>query len=72
MVVGPHVGVAPTGRVLAVALDGTEQSESILPAAAELAVSLGMTVRLLQVAGIPDFIVPSDVSEGALSLTPPR
>ena len=52
MLVGPDVGAAPTGRVLAVALDGTEQSESILPAAAELAVSLGMTLRLLQVAGI--------------------
>ena len=64
MLVGPHVAVAPTGRVLAVALDGTEQSESILPAAAELAVSLGMTVRLVQVAGDRE-LVPSDVSETA-------
>ena len=64
MLVGPHAGVPPTGRVLAVALDGTEQSESILPAAAELAVSLGMTMRLVQVAGIRE-LVPSDVSESA-------
>jgi nucleotide-binding universal stress UspA family protein len=64
MLVGPHAGLAPTGRVLAVALDGTEQSESILPAAAELAVALGMTLRLLQVAGVGE-LVPSDVSESA-------
>ncbi len=64
MLVGPHVSMAPTGRVLAVALDGTEQSESILPAAAELAVALGMTVRLLQVAGVREH-VPSDLSESA-------
>lgn len=64
MLVGPHVSVAPTGRVVAVALDGTEQSESILPAAAELAVSLGMTVRLLQVAGVREH-VPPDLSESA-------
>ena len=72
MLVGPHAGVAPTGRVLAVALDGTEQSESILPAAAEVAVSLGMTVRLLQVAGI-GVHVPQDLSESAyLSRTAAR
>ena len=64
MLVGPDVGAAPTGRVLAVALDGTEQSESILPAAAELAVSLGMTLRLLQVTGIREH-VPPDASETA-------
>jgi nucleotide-binding universal stress UspA family protein len=62
MLVGPDVDVAPTGRVLAVALDGTELSESILPAAAEVAMSLGMTLRLLQVAGINEH-VPPDVSE---------
>ncbi|HWM18775.1 MAG TPA: universal stress protein [Ilumatobacteraceae bacterium] len=64
MLVGPEVDVAPTGRVLAVALDGTEQSESILPGAAELALSLGMTLRLLQVASIREH-VPPDVSESA-------
>ena len=64
MLVGPEVRLAPTGRVLAVALDGTQQSESILPAAADLALSLGMTLRLLQVAGTREH-VPSDLSETA-------
>ena len=72
MLVGPEVRLAPTGRVLAVALDGTQQSESILPAAADLALSLGMTLRLLQVAGTRDH-VPSDLSETAyLAAPPPR
>jgi nucleotide-binding universal stress UspA family protein len=51
VLVGPHVTKRPSGRVLGVALDGTEQSEIILPAAAALGGALGMTLRLLQVAG---------------------
>ena len=48
----PTSGATPTGRVMAVALDGTDQSESILSAACGARVSLGMTLRLLQVTGI--------------------
>jgi nucleotide-binding universal stress UspA family protein len=51
VLVGPHTTAAPTGRVLAVALDGSTDSEAILPAAADVAAALGMTPRLLQVAG---------------------
>jgi nucleotide-binding universal stress UspA family protein len=39
-----------SGRVLAVALDGTKESKVILPVAADIATALGMTLRLLQVA----------------------
>ena len=49
VLVGPNCTAAPSGRVLAVALDGTEHSEAIMPSALDLASSLGMTVRLLQV-----------------------
>jgi nucleotide-binding universal stress UspA family protein len=51
VLVGPNCTTAPSGRVLAVALDGTEHSEAVIPNAVELATSLGMTVRLLQVGG---------------------
>jgi len=51
VLVGPNCTAAPTGRVLAVALDGTEQGEVIMPSAVDLASSLGMTVRVLQVGG---------------------
>jgi nucleotide-binding universal stress UspA family protein len=50
VLVGPHVACQPSGRVLAVAIDGTEESEVILPVAATVGEALGMTVRLLQVA----------------------
>ena len=49
VLVGPNCTTAPSGRVLAVALDGTEHSEAIITSAVDLATSLGMTVRLLQV-----------------------
>ena len=49
VLVGPNCTAAPSGRVLAVALDGTEHSEAIMPSALDLASSLGMTVRLLEV-----------------------
>ena len=51
VLVGPHATAAPSGRVMAIALDGTEQSEAILPATADLSGALGMSIRLLQVAG---------------------
>jgi nucleotide-binding universal stress UspA family protein len=62
--VGPHANQVPTGNVLAVTLDATNQSEAILPAAADLAADLGMTLRLLQV-GRTGEPVPADVSETA-------
>jgi nucleotide-binding universal stress UspA family protein len=68
VLVGPHTTAAPTGRVLAVALDGSTESEAILPAAADLGMALGMMPRLLQVAGSGARDVPSDsVETGYLS-----
>ena len=61
VLVGPHATSAPVGRVLAGALDGTTQSEAILPAAADLTGALGMTLRLLQVGGRDP--LPGDVIE---------
>ncbi|MFN8023809.1 MAG: universal stress protein [Acidimicrobiales bacterium] len=49
VVVGPHAKVRPDADVLAVALDGTASSESILPAAVAIAGELGLKLRLLQV-----------------------
>jgi nucleotide-binding universal stress UspA family protein len=63
VLVGPHVEAPPFGRVLAVALDGTEDSEVILPAAADLGGALGMTLRLLQVAGKGGEDLPTDSIE---------
>jgi nucleotide-binding universal stress UspA family protein len=63
LLVGPHVESPPAGRVLAVALDGTEESEVILPAAAEMGWALGMTMRLLQVAGKGRDNLPTDSIE---------
>jgi nucleotide-binding universal stress UspA family protein len=63
VLVGPHVTAQPSGRVLAVALDGTAESEVILPAAAALGGALGMTLRLLQVAGRGGDYFPSDSIE---------
>jgi nucleotide-binding universal stress UspA family protein len=65
VLVGPHARAAPSGRVLAVALDGTEQSEGILPVAADLAGALGMSLRLLQVGEPGSAPPPPDVSETA-------
>jgi nucleotide-binding universal stress UspA family protein len=63
ILVGPHVVETPSGQVLAVALDGSEQSEVILAPAADLAVALGMTLRLLQVADDAAADLPSDAVE---------
>jgi nucleotide-binding universal stress UspA family protein len=63
VLVGPHVECQPTGPVLAVALDGTEESEVILPTAADLGAALGMTLRLLQVAGNGHELLPTDAVE---------
>lgn len=49
VVVGPHSELRTTATVLAVALDGTDLSETILPAAVQVARTLGLTLRLLQV-----------------------
>lgn len=49
VVVGPHAKVRGDADVLAVALDGTTSSESILPAAVAVANELGLRLRLLQV-----------------------
>jgi nucleotide-binding universal stress UspA family protein len=61
VLVGPHDACQPSGRVLAVAIDGTEESEVILPVAATVGAALGMTVRLLQVGGSAD--LPTDCVE---------
>jgi nucleotide-binding universal stress UspA family protein len=63
VLVGPHVAMQPSGRVLVVALDGTEQSEVILPVAANMGGALGMTLRLLQVAGTGRADLPADSIE---------
>jgi nucleotide-binding universal stress UspA family protein len=63
VLVGPHVAAQPSGRVLAVALDGTAESEVILPAAAAMGGALGMTLRLVQVAGRGGDFLPSDSIE---------
>ena len=63
VLVGPHCTTAPTGRFLVVALDGTTESEDILPAAADLALALGMTLRLLQVAKAGVEQLPADAVE---------
>lgn len=60
---GPSVVDAPLGRVMDVALDGTANGASILGAAADLAVSLGMTLRLLQVSRDDGGAFPADASE---------
>ena len=65
VLVGPHATAERTRRVLAVALDGTAQGEVVLPAAAELADALGMTLRLLQVGRLQREPLPSDASETA-------
>jgi nucleotide-binding universal stress UspA family protein len=62
VLVGPHCTTAPAGRFLAIALDDTNESEAILPAAADLAPALGMTLRLLQVAD-PGEELPADAIE---------
>jgi nucleotide-binding universal stress UspA family protein len=63
ILVGPHVVEAPTGQVLAVALDGSEQSEVIVGPAANVATALGMMPRLIQVAGPGAEDLPSDAVE---------
>jgi nucleotide-binding universal stress UspA family protein len=63
--VGPNVDASSPGEVMAVALDGSEESEVIVPVAADLAGVLGMSLRLLQV-GEPTYrSMPMDVSETA-------
>ncbi len=56
VVVGPHATVRADALVLAVALDGSEMAETILPEALRVAGTLGMRLRLLEVGrdGVPD------------------
>lgn len=62
VVVGRHAVTRPDAEVLAVALDGSDMSESILPAAVALAQRLGLGIRLLQV-GLGH--VPRDATDSA-------
>jgi nucleotide-binding universal stress UspA family protein len=62
VVTGPHSAARPDATVLAIALDGTDVSTTIVPAAVALADQLGLQVRLLQV-GHAD--VPADAVESA-------
>ncbi len=59
-VVGPHAAIRHDAGVLAVAVDGSDVSESILPAAVAAATDLGLKLRLLQV-GIGH--VPPDAND---------
>jgi nucleotide-binding universal stress UspA family protein len=65
LVVGPHASAPATDGILAVALDGSDRSEAILPAAHDLAGELGMRLRLLQVIEPVSGDRPDDVSETA-------
>ena len=60
VLIGPAVRTAPTGRVMVVALDGTERSESMVGPAADLASALGMTLRLVQVGDVDADGFPAD------------
>lgn len=62
VVVGPHAEIRPNGEVLAVALDGSDLAETILPAAVRIAADLGLRLRLLQVGTGP---VPDDANDTA-------
>ena len=62
VVAGPHAAVRRDATVVAVALDGSETAESILPEAIRLAGTLGFRIRLLQV-GLTH--VPEDASDTA-------
>jgi nucleotide-binding universal stress UspA family protein len=62
VVVGRHATARPDADVLAVALDGSPLSETILPAALDMAGQLGLHLRLLQV-GIDH--VPNDSNDTA-------
>lgn len=62
IVIGRHATSRPDAGVLAVALDGSPLSETILPAAVEMASLLGLHLRLLQV-GLDH--VPTDSNDTA-------
>lgn len=65
LLVGPHAKEPPLGPVLAIALDGTDESEEVLQDAAGVAAALGMSLRLLQVAGPGSVDLPRDALETA-------
>lgn len=62
VVVGPHATTRRDADVLAVALDGSDLAETVLPAAVTMAQALGMHLRLLQV-GLDH--VPDDSNDAA-------
>lgn len=62
VVTGPQASARPDATVLAIALDGSDVSETILPGALALADQLGLTIRLLQVGHAE---VPPDAVESA-------
>lgn len=49
LVVGPRATDRAGGDVIAVALDGSEHGEAIMPAVVQLAAALGLRIRLLEV-----------------------
>ena len=63
VLVGPHAEGPTDGDVLALALNGTARSESLLPDASDLASRLGMNLRLVRVAPERSGVFPSDISE---------
>jgi len=74
VVVGPHATTPRTGNVLAVALDGSVESEAVLPSALELARRFHLELRLLQMAtgDVPtDVVETSYLAHVAARLAPP-
>jgi nucleotide-binding universal stress UspA family protein len=65
VLVGPHVEGPIDSDGIALALDGTARSESLLPDASDLASRLGMHLRLVQVAPELSGVFPSDISEAS-------
>ncbi len=62
LVVGPRAKDRPAADVVAVALDGSEHGEAIMPAVMQLAATFGLRVRLLEVG---QSHVESDTNETA-------
>jgi nucleotide-binding universal stress UspA family protein len=65
VLVGPRVTGARVGRVLGIAVDGTERSETILGPAADVAFALGLAPRVLQVSSLRSGSFVPDSSEFA-------
>jgi nucleotide-binding universal stress UspA family protein len=65
VLVGPHVEEMRPLAVMAVAVDGSEESEAILPVAADLAQGLNIALQLVQVGEAPSAPLSDDVVETA-------